>query len=132
MSGGPATVSLAGLPDGLAYTGGQVSGTVAEDAATGTYNVTITASDDDGAAATAEFSITVTEADSEVLHAGVSSIPAWIIAAIVVPLLALMIVHRKRLLWLLTGLALLFALAHRRYRSRRRGSTLQQGPTRPA
>ena len=132
MSGGPATLSLAGLPDGLAYTGGQVSGTVAEDAATGTYNVTITASDDDGAAATAEFSITVNEADAEVLQAGGSSTTGWVLAAIVVPLLAIVIAFRRWLLGLLAGLALLFAIAYRRYRSRRRGSTLQQGPTRPA
>ena len=57
------TVGVSGLPDGLTYssTTGQVSGTVAADAAAQAYTVTVTATADDGAneAESAEFTITV-------------------------------------------------------------------------
>ena len=37
------TVTLSGLPSGLSYTNGQVQGTVADDAATQDYTVTVSA-----------------------------------------------------------------------------------------
>ena len=57
--GDPVTVTVTGLPTGLSYTGGQVQGTVAADAAAQDYTVTITADDGVNAAMTATFTITV-------------------------------------------------------------------------
>ena len=54
------TVTLSGLPSGLSYTNGQVQGTVADDAATQDYTVTISADDGVNTAVTATFTITVT------------------------------------------------------------------------
>ena len=55
------TVSVSGLPDGLTYssTTGQVSGTVAADAAAQAYTATVTADDGVNEAESAEFTITV-------------------------------------------------------------------------
>ena len=54
------TVTLSGLPSGLSYTNDQVQGTVADDATTQDYTVTISADDGTNAAVTATFTITVT------------------------------------------------------------------------
>ena len=61
----PLTVSVSGLPSGLAYSAatGQVSGTVAADAAARDYTATITADDGHTAAVTATFTVTVTRAN---------------------------------------------------------------------
>ena len=53
------TITLSGLPSGLAYGSGQVSGTVAGSAAAQDYTVTITANDSHGSA-TLDFTFTVT------------------------------------------------------------------------
>ena len=53
------TVTVTGLPSGLSYTDGQVSGTVASDATAQDYTVTISADDGVNAAVTAAFTITV-------------------------------------------------------------------------
>ena len=58
-SGDPVTVTVTGLPSGLSYANGQVSGTVAADAAAQDYPVTVTADDGVNAAVTATFTITV-------------------------------------------------------------------------
>ncbi|MDE2904878.1 MAG: Ig-like domain-containing protein, partial [Acidobacteriota bacterium] len=55
------TVTVTGLPSGLSYANGQVSGTVAADATVQAYTVTISADDGVNAAVTATFTITVTE-----------------------------------------------------------------------
>ena len=55
------TVTLSGLPSGLSYTNGQVQGTVADDATTQDYTVTISVDDGTNTAVTATFTITVTE-----------------------------------------------------------------------
>lgn len=57
----PLTVSVSGLPSGLAYSAatGQVSGTVAANAAVKDYPATITADDGHTAAVTATFTVTV-------------------------------------------------------------------------
>ena len=59
------TVEVAGLPNGLSYSSpaGQVSGTVAEDAAAQAYTVTVTADDGVNAGVTLDFAITVTAPD---------------------------------------------------------------------
>ena len=59
------TVEVAGLPNGLNYSSpaGQVSGTVAEDAAAQAYTVTVTADDGVNAGVTLDFAITVTAPD---------------------------------------------------------------------
>ncbi len=57
------TVTLAGLPSGLSYASGQVSGTVAADATAQDYTVTITANDGVNADVTETFTVTVTEPD---------------------------------------------------------------------
>ena len=63
VTGGEATVSLTGLPAGLSYGGGAVSGTVSDEAPTGAYDVTITAVGvNDEATETFEVTITVTDA----------------------------------------------------------------------
>ena len=59
LNGGPVTVTVAGLPPGLSYADGQVSGTLAADAAAQDYPVTVTADDGVNAAVTATFTITV-------------------------------------------------------------------------
>ena len=58
------TVEVAGLPSGLSYSSpaGQVSGTVAADAAVQAYTVTVTAHDEVNADVTLDFTITVTAA----------------------------------------------------------------------
>ena len=61
--GDDVTVGVSGLPTGLAWSDGMVSGTVAWTVATRAYPVTVTASDG-AASATATFTITVTSADS--------------------------------------------------------------------
>ena len=61
--GDDVTVGVSGLPTGLAWSDGMVSGTVAWTVATRAYPVTVTASDG-AASATATFTITVTTADS--------------------------------------------------------------------
>ena len=61
--GDPVTVTVTGLPPGLSYTSDQVQGTVAANAATQAYTVTITANDAVNEADTAAFfEITVTPA----------------------------------------------------------------------
>ena len=59
--GDPVTVTVTGLPSGLSYANGQVSGTVATDAAAQDYTATITADDGVNTAVTASFTVTVTE-----------------------------------------------------------------------
>ena len=54
------TVTLSGLPSGLSYSDGQVSGTVAQDATVQDYTVTISADDGGNDAATETFTISVT------------------------------------------------------------------------
>ena len=55
------TVTVTGLPSGLSYASGQVSGTVAQDAAVQDHTVTISADDGSNAAVTETFTITVTD-----------------------------------------------------------------------
>ena len=55
------TVTVTGLPSGLAYASGQVSGAVAADAALQDYTVTITANDGTHADVTETFTITVSD-----------------------------------------------------------------------
>ena len=55
------TVTVTGLPSGLSYANGQVSGTVAADAAAQAYTATISADDGVNAAVTETFTVTVTE-----------------------------------------------------------------------
>ena len=62
--GDTVTVELSGLPSGLAYAAGQVSGTVAADATAQDHTVTISADDGVNTAVTETFTITVTEAAS--------------------------------------------------------------------
>ncbi len=57
------TVTVTGLPSGLSYANGQVSGTVAADATAQTYTATISADDGVNPAVAATFTITVTESD---------------------------------------------------------------------
>ncbi|MDE2906819.1 MAG: putative Ig domain-containing protein, partial [Acidobacteriota bacterium] len=59
--GDTVTVTVEGLPSGLSYTNGRVHGTVAADAATEDYTVTIQADDGVNAAVTETFTITVSE-----------------------------------------------------------------------
>ena len=61
------TVAVTGLPSGLAYTAstGEVSGTVAADAAVKDYTATITANDGKAAEVSATFTVTVTRANRE-------------------------------------------------------------------
>ena len=61
--GDDVSVTLSGLPSGLSYASGQVSGTVVDDAAAKDYTVTITANDGVNSAVKETFTITVTEAD---------------------------------------------------------------------
>ena len=55
------TVTVTGLPSGLSYASGQVSGTVAADATVQDYTVTIRADDGVNADVTETFTITVTD-----------------------------------------------------------------------
>ena len=55
------TVTVTGLPSGLSYASGQVSGTVAADATAQAYTVTISADDGTNDAVTETFTITVTD-----------------------------------------------------------------------
>ena len=55
------TVTVTGLPTGLAYSNGQVSGTVAKDATVQDYTATITANDGTNPAVTQDFTVTVTD-----------------------------------------------------------------------
>ena len=57
--GDEVTVGVSGLPAGLSWSSGQVSGTVSADAAARDYRVTVTADDGVNDAVTAEFTITV-------------------------------------------------------------------------
>ncbi len=59
--GDTVTVEISGLPSGLSYASGQVSGTVAADATAQDYTVTISADDGVNAAVTETFTVTVTE-----------------------------------------------------------------------
>ena len=52
-------MTVTGLPDGLSYANGQVSGTVSQSAAVQDHTVTISAKDADHAAVTEEFTVTV-------------------------------------------------------------------------
>ena len=56
-------MSVTGLPAGLRYSAGAVSGTVADDAVVKAYAVTITATDGVNDAVSAGFTVTVTPAD---------------------------------------------------------------------
>ncbi len=103
--GGPTTVTLSGLPDGLSYASGAVSGTVASDAKAGDYSVTITASDAIGVGATGEFTITVTEPGAGILQLRLFTVPVWQLSFVPASLLLLL-------------------LAYRRWRSRRAEATL--------
>ena len=64
VQGGPAAVSLSGLPAWLAYSNGVVGGTVARDAEVADYEVTITASSAARGEVTATFNIAVVAADA--------------------------------------------------------------------
>ena len=55
------TVTVTGLPDGLSYSDGQVSGTVSQTAAVQDYTATITANDGTNTAVTETFTVTVTD-----------------------------------------------------------------------
>ena len=55
------TVTVTGLPSGLSYASGQVSGTVAQDATVQDHTVTISADDGTNDAVTETFTITVTD-----------------------------------------------------------------------
>ena len=59
-AGNTVEVTLSGLPSGLNYSGGQVSGTVSATATVQDYTVTITASDGIGADVTEDFTVTIT------------------------------------------------------------------------
>ncbi len=88
-------VSLSGLPGGLSYSGGKVSGTVSSDATAATYTVTITASDGVNAAVTAEFDIEVSEPGVLVLLADLSLV-SWLWLLLALLLTVLWIVYRRR------------------------------------
>ena len=82
VSGEPVSVGIDGLPDGLTYAGGTVSGTVPHDAAAGAYVVTITASDGASADSTA-FGIAVLEVErGGIMGAGTSPMMAGLLAAL--------------------------------------------------
>ncbi len=93
--GGPTSVTLSGLPDGLSYASGAVSGTVASDAKVGTYPVTITASDATGLGATGEFTITVTEPGAGILQLKLFSVPVWRLALVPPALFLLLLAYRR-------------------------------------
>ena len=91
-AGDTVTVTVTGLPQGLTYNGGQVSGAVSEEAELRTYEVTVTASDGVNEGATAQFAITVTE------PAVCVSLPAWLLGLGGLALLALVIAYvRERM-----------------------------------
>ena len=93
--GDAVSVSLSGLPGGLSYSGGKVSGTVSSDATAATYTVTITASDGVNAAVTAEFDIEVSEPGALVLLADLSLV-SWLWLLLALLLTVLWIVYRRR------------------------------------
>ena len=74
--GDPLDLTLTGLPLGLSYASGSVSGTVAAHAPPGDYPVTITARDGADAVVTSTFTITVTARAATVTGLQVSSSPA--------------------------------------------------------
>ncbi len=90
------TVWLVGLPAWLTYGVGAVSGTVYDDAAPGTYRVTITASDEVNDPVTAEFAIVVNEtpelAEVGLIEGGVSTLINWlpVVGAIILVLAAIL------------------------------------------
>ena len=90
------SVLLVGLPAWLDYGGGTVSGTVYDDAAPGTYRVTITASDGVNEAVTAEFAIVVNKtpelAEVGLIEGGVSTLVNWlpVVGAIILVLAAIL------------------------------------------
>ena len=91
-AGDTVTVTVSGLPDGLTYSGGLVSGTVSGEAELGDYEVTVTASDGVNDGATAQFGVTVTEASS----GGVCvSLPTWLLGLGGLALLALAIAYAR-------------------------------------
>ena len=93
--GGPTSVTLSGLPEGLSYASGAVSGTVASDAEAGTYSVTITASDAVGVGANGEFTITVTEPGAGILQLRLFSVPVWQLSLVPASLLLLLLAYRR-------------------------------------
>ena len=98
VTGGEATVSLTGLPAGLSYGGGAVSGTVSDEAPTGAYDVTITAVGvNDEATETFEVTITVTDA-GVVLPAGDTGVVDRVSIWLTVPMWAMMLAGLGRIL----------------------------------
>ncbi len=91
-------VSLAGLPDGLSYSGGTVAGTVTEFAAVGTHQVTISASDGVNAAVTASFNIDVEAggSDAVVLQADLSSNLLWLLLVAAGVAAVLYVIYKRR------------------------------------
>ena len=67
------TVTVTGLPAGLAYASGQISGAVAQDAAVKNHTVTITANDGTHPDVTETFAITVKESDNAPRNIGDST-----------------------------------------------------------
>ena len=101
VSGGPATVVLTGLPVGLSYANGSVSGTVSASAAVGSYKVAIAAADGAGDTASAEFTIYVTETELAATGATPSqgnlfSTLNWPLLLLALLLLALLYAYNKR------------------------------------
>ena len=94
VTGGPATVTLNGLPEGLAYGDGNVTGTLPGNATAGAYVVTVTASD--GASSdSVEFGIAVLEVDRGTLGADLASM-TWLLALAAGLLLILFFAWRRR------------------------------------
>ena len=100
VSGSPATVILTGLPVGLSYSGGSVSGTVAANAALGSYTVTIAATDGVSDTVSAQFTIKVTEmelaaTDETVVRGSLFAMPGWPILLLALLALALLYAYNK-------------------------------------
>ena len=102
VSGSPSSVILTGLPVGLSYADGSVSGTVSASAAVGSYKVTIAATDGAGDTASAEFTIHVTEMELAATGAAPSqggslfSTLNWPLLLLVALLLALLYAYERR------------------------------------